>query len=256
MDQPDYKLPIFSIQESMIDFPGKTGITIFLPCCNFRCGFCHNSRLADAKVGKVDLDILLKNLKAKKNAGWYDGVCITGGEPTIYGSLPNFIKKIKDIGLYVKLDTNGSNPKMIESLVSEGLVDYIAMDVKGRKVSYPDLTKINYEVVSNLEKTMGILGTSGLSYEFRTTIAPILEDDSTRWISEKEIEEISDWILKSSKNKDSIYYIQKFVARGEEMIDKKYSRHSLPNKYHQTPIEVLENLKNTASKYLPNTKIR
>jgi pyruvate formate lyase activating enzyme len=120
------------IKQSYIDYPGKMAAVVFTQGCNFRCGYCHNPSLVlprlfhhNKLVAVSDVLIHLENRK-----DWLDGVVITGGEPTIHGDLPDFLRQIKSLGYLVKLDTNGSNPLMLEKVIKENLVDFIAMDIK------------------------------------------------------------------------------------------------------------------------------
>jgi pyruvate formate lyase activating enzyme len=147
---------------TLIDYPGKIAATVFTIGCNFFCSFCHNPELVDPEKIKKQPIIPEKDffdfLTSRK--GDLDGVCITGGEPTIHKDLPRFIKKIRNLGFSVKLDTNGSNPEMIKKLIDSKLIDYIAMDIKGPL----QIPKKSVELIKN----------SGIDYEFRTTVVPIL----------------------------------------------------------------------------------
>jgi pyruvate formate lyase activating enzyme len=118
------------IETSLIDWDGKLVSVFFLPGCNFRCPFCHNHQLwkAPQKVETVPWQKVSDFLKGKK--GWIDGVVITGGEPTVHADLPEFIESLREMGLLIKLDTNGANPEMLQSLIDKKLVDYVAMDLK------------------------------------------------------------------------------------------------------------------------------
>ena len=121
---------------TLLDFPGKVACTVFLPGCNFRCPFCHNGQILDNSVeSAMEPEALLSFLK--KRQGLLDGVCVTGGEPTLQPDLPAFLRSIKTLGYPVKLDTNGSNPQVLKALVAEHLVDYVAMDVKNSPEAYP-----------------------------------------------------------------------------------------------------------------------
>ena len=122
---------ILGLQKTtLLDFPGKVASTIFTGGCNFRCPFCHNSELVFPPKDALSysLDEIFEHLTSKKKI--LDGVCITGGEPTLHKDLPDFIKQIKDLGLLVKLDSNGTNPDMLKYLIDNRLVDYIAMVIK------------------------------------------------------------------------------------------------------------------------------
>jgi pyruvate formate lyase activating enzyme len=160
---------------TLIDYPGKVAATIFTVGCNFRCHFCHNPELVlvEPKVENSILheDEVLNFLMARKNL--LEAVCLTGGEPTLQPSLPEFIRKIKVLGYLVKLDTNGTNPEMLEALMAEKLIDYIAMDIKAPWKNYQGAVnrRIN---VDKFKKSVKLIIESGLTHEFRSTILPAL----------------------------------------------------------------------------------
>lgn len=134
-----------------------------------RCTFCHNMDLvltdASSEYSKQDiLDFL------NKRKGILDGVCITGGEPTLYSDLPDFIRNIRDIGMKIKLDTNGTNPLMLEQLISDSVVDYIAMDIKTSPDNYAEICGVSNIDMSSILKSIDILKQSDIEYEFRTTL--------------------------------------------------------------------------------------
>lgn len=163
---------------TLIDYPGKIACTVFTVGCNFRCPFCHNPELVDQI--KYPSAIITDSeffdfLKFRR--GLLDGVCVTGGEPTLHHDLPDFLKKIKELGFLVKLDTNGTNSETLESLLKDGLVDYIAMDIKTNLKNYEKVVgvKVNLE---NIKKSAGLIRESGLDYEFRTTVVPGLHDEA------------------------------------------------------------------------------
>jgi pyruvate formate lyase activating enzyme len=157
------------VKASLIDYPGKVAAVVFTQGCNFRCGFCHNPALIP--VGK-DGDIENAEVMAhiQKRSGILDGVVITGGEPMIQPDLLDFMKTLKKMNLLVKLDTNGSNPGMLKEAIDNGLVDYIAMDIKGTYESYKDIC--GYGNVSDVEESVALIKSSGIDYEFRTTVLP------------------------------------------------------------------------------------
>ena len=168
---------------TLLDYPGHVAATIFLGGCNFRCPFCHNMNIVDGCEDAITEEELLEFLK--KRAGVLEGVCITGGEPTINEELPELVKKIKNIDstktLLVKLDTNGTNPQMIEYLIGEGLVDYIAMDIKSSEEEYHkaigvDNKKDSLSIISSVKESIDIIINSDIDYEFRTTIVKQLHD--------------------------------------------------------------------------------
>jgi len=183
---------------TLIDYPGKIAATVFTIGCNFFCSFCHNSELVDPEKIKKQPIISEKEffefLESRK--GDLDGVCITGGEPTIHKDLPGFIKKIKELGFSVKLDTNGSNPEMLKKLIGEKLIDYIAMDIKGPL----QIPKKSVEIIKN----------SGIDYEFRTTIVPALH-------KKEDIIKIAKEISPAKK-----YFLQQF--RPGKNLDKKFEK--------------------------------
>lgn len=180
---------------TLLNYPDKVACTIFTSGCNLRCPFCHNSGLVTNNYSEISFDSIYEYLK--KRIGILDGVCITGGEPLIHADIKDYIKKIKDLGYLVKIDTNGCNPKLLKELIDLKLVDYIAMDIKNIYSKY-DITsgvKVN---IDNIKKSISIIENSGIDYEFRTTI--VKEFHSTQ-----DIKEILSYISSNSN-----YYIQNF----------------------------------------------
>ncbi len=196
---------------TLIDYPGKIACTVFTVGCNFRCHFCHNPELINPAKFKLSEIIEEKVFFDFLNSrhGLLDGVCITGGEPTLYPDLPEFIKKIKELGFLVKLDTNGTNPEMIGVLVAEKLIDYVAMDIKTKLKTQNSKFKTYDEVVgvkvdlSNIEKSIKIIMQSGIDYEFRTTMVPKLH-------TEEDIMQIAEELRGAKK-----YYLQQFRSGGK-----------------------------------------
>lgn len=156
---------------TLLDFPGKVACTLFLGGCNFRCPFCHNASLVemtDQPHPAIDPEEMMAFLK--KRQGILEGVCLTGGEPLLEKNLASLIKDIKELGYQVKLDTNGSFPKLLKDLVDQELVDYVAMDIKnalpyyGETIGFPGFdTKV-------IEESVAFLKQAKLPYEFRTTV--------------------------------------------------------------------------------------
>lgn len=190
-------------QLTLLDYPGKLASTVFVGACNFRCPFCHNASLV-LGTGNLPLipenDILRHILKRKKAL---EGVCITGGEPTIYQDLPSFAQQIKDIGLLVKLDTNGTNPSMVKSLYENGLVDYVAMDIKASPDNYGKATGLSDISMSEIFETTDFLRNSGIDYEFRTTVVDGIH-------TEEDFEKIGRWLRNSKR-----YFLQPFKDSGD-----------------------------------------
>jgi pyruvate formate lyase activating enzyme len=162
---------------TLTDFPGKVACIVFLVNCNFKCKFCYNKELTAHKYFKKSKRQLIEEkdffafLESKRKM--LDGVVITGGEPTMSPGLHNFVKKIKALGFSVKLDTNGTNPGTVKKLLSENLLDYIAMDVKATPTKYFEITqsKIPFETIL---ESIDLIRASGVAHEFRTTLYPKL----------------------------------------------------------------------------------
>jgi len=172
---------------TLLDYPGKIAATVFTIGCNFRCPWCYSSELVlpekiknQPRISEADFFNFLR-----KKRGLLDGVVICGGEPTIHQDLPDFVQKIKKLGFLVKLDTNGSNPKMVEQLVNKRLIDYIAMDVKAPKEKYSFYTGGRGNIVK-IEKSINLLKKAKVDYEFRTTVA--------QGLSKTDILKIVQWI--------------------------------------------------------------
>ena len=180
---------------TLLDYPGKVACEIFTQGCNFECPFCQNSSLIPiTNTGEFSEEEIFEYLNLRKNI--LDGVVITGGEPTVQKDLKGFIKKIKDLGLLVKLDTNGGNPKVLQELIDEKLVDYVAMDIKNifNKYNITAGKKINLD---NIKKSIEILKASKIDYEFRTTII-------------KEMHSLDDIISICKLVGNAKYYLQNF----------------------------------------------
>lgn len=162
-------VPIFGqIKSSFIDYPENICTVIFLGGCNFKCGYCHNPDIVRAKSTRIEEEDFFKFLEKRKK--FLDGVCISGGEPTLYDGLGDFIQKIKALGYKVKLDTNGTNPKLLKELMRHKWIDYVAMDLKAPLERYSEITGTNVNV-DEIQESMIAIMTSDINYEFRTTIA-------------------------------------------------------------------------------------
>jgi pyruvate formate lyase activating enzyme len=166
------------VKQSLIDYPGKIAAIVFTQGCNFRCGYCHNPALVLPGLFQNCPEHLPDNILnyLKERKGWLDGVVVTGGEPTIHNDLPQFLKEIKSLGYFVKLDTNGSNPSMLELIVDQKLVDYIAMDIKTiiTPAGYSQIIGIpaSNALINNINASIALIKQSRLQYEFRTTHIP------------------------------------------------------------------------------------
>ena len=155
---------------TLLDFPGKMACTVFTAGCNLRCPFCHNSRLVidPEKTSEYSVDEILAYLK--KRQGILDGVAITGGEPLLQPDIDEFIKKVRELGFAVKLDTNGTFPDRLKALVEQGLLDYVAMDVKNSPSGYSETVGIGGYDISKIQESIGFLLENKVDYEFRTTV--------------------------------------------------------------------------------------
>jgi len=199
---------------SLLDYPGKIAAIVFVGGCNFRCGFCYNRDLVlnHQSLPSIPEEEVLEYLE--KNKDWLDGLEITGGEPTLHPELPNFLEKVKKLGYSVKLDTNGSNPKMLAELLEKHLVDYVAMDVKAPLVEDKYQAAIGIRAngaLKEVEKSIELLrGSNGLDYEFRTTMVPGLT-------SKDDIILIAQQIRNAKK-----YCLQQFKSNTSH-VDEKYS---------------------------------
>ena len=191
---------------TLLDFPGKIACTVFLGGCNFRCPFCHNSELFMGKPEKLMEDEeFFKFLQSRK--GLLDGVCVSGGEPTLYKDLPAFIARIKELGYLVKLDTNGSRPEVVKKLVEENLVDYIAMDVKNSPAMYAQTVGLETMDLAPVEESLRLLINGNVDYELRTTLVSQLHSAAS-------IQDMGRWLVSIvTGKKPKRLFLQSFVDR-------------------------------------------
>ena len=208
---------------SLLDYPENICSTIFLYGCNFRCRYCHNSELVvpdDNNILKpISEDDVIIALHERKR--FIDGVCITGGEPLLNNDLPDFLAKIKKIGLKIKIDTNGTNPELLKKIIDSNLVDYIAMDVKAPLKRYSEIANVKVDT-GKIEESIKLILASDVEHEFRTTI--VKEELSMNDIKNITVQ------LKGAKK----YVLQQFVA-DNELLDEEYK-----NKIPYTPDELRE----------------
>jgi pyruvate formate lyase activating enzyme len=191
---------------TLLDYPGKVACTVFLQGCNYRCPFCHNSELLchDGEEFMTE-DAFIAFLE--KRVGLLDGVCVSGGEPTLYPGLEEMLRRIKALDFAVKLDTNGSRPDVLKTLVGKGLVDHVAMDVKNGPRQYGETTGIPGVALERIEESLRFLMTDAVSYELRTTVVEPLHDETS-------ILEMGQWLQSLvPEKKPKVLYLQKFVDR-------------------------------------------
>lgn len=182
---------------TLVDYPGKVACMVYTIGCNFRCPYCHNPELVDETVEiTYSEEKILDFLDTRR--GLLDGVVITGGEPTMHEELPEFMRCVKEKGFLVKLDTNGTNPKMLQQIIDEGLVGYIAMDMKSPLETYSQTVARPVDVEA-IRESIRILLASSVEYEFRTTIVKSL-------LSQEDLKRIGESIRGAKR-----YYLQKFV---------------------------------------------
>ena len=184
---------------SLLDFDEKVSVVLFSPACNFRCPFCHNGESVLNSNTPIPFAEILDYLKSR--VGLIDAVVFTGGEPTLMPELKERIQKVKELGFLIKLDTNGTNPKIVEELLNEKLLDYIAMDIKNSEEMYSETAGCSQINMENIKKSIKIIENSGINYEFRTTLVK-------EYHTEKSIREMCE-LVKGAKH----LYLQKFVDR-------------------------------------------
>lgn len=176
---------------TLLDYPGRLAAIVFLGGCNFRCPFCQNSSLV---LAPHTLPVISPEEFAaflKKRSGMLDGICVTGGEPTLHADLPDLFRQIHDAGYLAKLDTNGTNPDMLQYLIEEKLVDYVAMDIKAGRNNYTHVCGLEQtsdsRYLDHIQASAGLLMNSGIEYEFRITLVKGLH-------TEADITDISNWL--------------------------------------------------------------
>ncbi|MDD3218758.1 MAG: anaerobic ribonucleoside-triphosphate reductase activating protein [Lachnospiraceae bacterium] len=191
---------------TLLDYPGTIGATLFTGGCNFRCPFCQNGGLVlspeeEPIIPEEEIFAFLK-----KRQGLLEGVCITGGEPTLQPDLPEFITKIRALGYRIKLDTNGYRPRVLKQLIKEGLIDMAAMDIKSSKTQYHKVANIGNFDLSRIEESVDFLKENHIPYEFRTTIVKELHTTEV-------IEDIGQWLRGSQA-----YYLQEYKDSDQVII--------------------------------------
>ena len=224
---------------TLLDYPGKVACTVFTQGCNFRCPFCHNSNLLEGQgEDALSQEALLEFLKKRVNL--LDGVCITGGEPTLHPELENLLTEIKALGYLIKLDTNGNRPAVLKDLVEKGLVDYVAMDLKNSPARYGETAGVPNMTLKNIEESIRFLLSGKVAYEFRTTVVDELHEVA-------DIEAIGAWLEKlDSDRKAENYFIQPYVDRESVLV----------SGFHTPPKEKLLQMAEKAAPYVKNVNIR
>jgi len=233
----DNQMVIGGIQRfSLIDYPGKISAIVFTRGCNFRCPYCHNPELVDPNryVDALEEKQLWEFLQRRQHK--LDAVVITGGEPTLQEDLRPFLEKIRKMGFLIKLDTNGSNPGVLKNLLSENLLDYVAMDIKAPLEKYSEVARIPV-AVENIEESIMLIRESHVSHEFRTTIAKNI-------LSEEDVVSIAK-MLRGEK----LYFLQNCVPT--KVLDPHFLAEFVP--YTR---EELQNMAQLAQSYVEKCLVR
>ena len=221
---------------TLLDFPTKVACTVFTAGCNFRCPFCHNASLVVSTdtSESVNIDEFFKYLNKRRCI--LDGVCITGGEPLLQKDIADFMAKIKELGYAVKLDTNGSKPQLLRELIEGGLVDYVAMDIKGSREKYSEICGIEKgKFADEINESVGILLGGKVDYEFRTTVVRELHQKD-------DFHDIGKWIAGADK-----YFLQQFKDSGDILSSDSFSPYGK---------EEMEEILNIVKEYIPTASLR
>ena len=226
---------IYGLQKlTLLDYPGKMAATIFTGGCNFRCPFCHNKQLVflNQNEDEIPASEVLDYLDNRKKL--LDGVCVTGGEPLLQEGIENFLREIRKTGLKIKLDTNGSNFEKLKRIIEEGLVDYVAMDIKNEKDKYSATIGLENFSIKNVEASIAYLKEGHVDYEFRTTVVKEFHEGT-------DFKKVGEW-LKGAKH----YYLQNFEDHGT----------CIQQGLHALEREQLFRIKETLIPYVKETQIR
>ncbi len=226
-------MKIYGFQKmTLLDFPGRVACTVFTGGCNFRCPFCHNASLVTHIDGQeIEKEEIFSYLNKRK--GLLDGVCITGGEPLLQPDIADFIRTVKEIGFTVKLDTNGAYPDRLAALMEEGLLDYVAMDIKNSREKYGVTCGTSVDITA-IERSVELLKEGRVDYEFRTTLVKELH-------AEEDILAMAQWLSGTR-----YWYLQSFVDSGD-LIQNGLSAHSE---------EWVKNAQSLASQWVEGVKVR
>ncbi len=228
-------MKLYGLQKmTLLDYPGKVACTVFTGGCNFRCPFCHNALLVTdlAETEPYDEEEILAFLDKRK--GLLDGVCVTGGEPLMNRDIGAFLREIRQRGFAVKLDTNGSYPDVLKRIVAEGLVDYVAMDIKNCREKYAETAGVAASDAAGVGESVSFLLSGAVPYEFRTTVVK-------EFHTVEDIEAIAAWIKGAPR-----YYLQNFTDSGN-LIGQNMSA---------VPKQTLYAMRDAAKRILPCVELR
>lgn len=219
---------------TLLDYPGKVAATIFLGGCNFRCPFCQNSSLVLNPSAQPEIPVKEVLSFLKKRKGILDGVCITGGEPTLSPDLPELLQEIRTLGYPIKLDTNGTHPDLLKTLTEQNLIQMTAVDIKACPDNYPALCGLVHPELDAVKETVEFLKNGTLDYEFRTTVIRELH-------SEKDFIEIGQWLTGAKA-----YYLQAY-RDSEEVLQPGFSSYTRKE---------LEHFREILKRTIPLVKLR
>ena len=227
-------MKIYGLQKmTLLDYPGHVACTVFLGQCDFRCPFCHNFELVDGSAPEVmEEDELFSFLQKRK--GLLDGVAITGGEPCLHKDLPEFLRKIRAMGYPVKLDTNGNHPEILRAVLTEGLADYVAMDIKNSPEKYAATIGLPVFDLAKVSKSIRLIMEMAPDYEFRTTVVKEFHEAA-------DFEKIGELIFRAKR-----YFLQCFTDR--ESVP--FGNLSAPSK------EEMEAFREVAARYVQEAQVR
>jgi pyruvate formate lyase activating enzyme len=229
------------LKTSLIEWPGKISSVVFVPGCNFRCPFCHNKDLVLylGKLPSISQEEIFSDLKGRKK--WIDGIAVTGGEPTLQSNLPGFLEEIKDLGFLTMVETNGTLPGVLDNLINKGLVDRVAMDVKGPLDGrYERISNVKCEM-SNIESSIKLIVTSGVEYELRTTVVPTL-------LIKKDLVDLAKQFVAIIQTPSLSWFLQQFQPKN--CLNPAFEK---IRPYSQ---KYLEEILSTVKKYIPNAQLR
>ena len=246
---------------TLLDYPEHIAATVFTGGCNFRCPFCHNSGLVLAveKQQLISEAEVMEHLR--KRRGILDGLCITGGEPTLQPDLMQFIDRVKELGYLIKLDTNGYRPKVLEQLLRLEMLDYVAMDIKASKEKYACAAEVQELDLSRIEQSVDLLKNSGIPYEFRTTVVKGIHEI-------KEFEEIGRWLsgcrayyLQAFRESENVLGMQEVMqldeVRQDEAMQETAGQSRLTrNNFGSFTIEEMQQMAELARKYINRVEVR
>ena len=202
---------------TLLDFPGKVACTVFIGGCDFRCPFCHNFELADGTAKPVMEDEELLNFLSGRK-GLLDGVAFTGGEPMINPGLPELIRKIRGLGYAIKLDTNGYHPETLALLLKEGLVDYVAMDIKNSPAKYALTSGLDRLDLTPILESIRLLINSDIDYEFRTTVIKEFHEAEDFEEMGRMIEGAKNYFLQAFTDRDSVPFGNLHAPEKDDML--------------------------------------